>query len=140
MNCSQTEQISCHLLIGSVSDANFVQTTQKKEFSLDQAVNLGKRESRKFHIIRFGPSIIMQILCNSHHFFYFLQGKECIEQEHKSCKFCIIRFVSSLIMRILRNSHHFSYFLHPVKNRNQELRFARFVYKHENLKLCTDGG
>ena len=53
-NCSLTEQISRHLLIVSASDADFVQSAQKEEFSLDHAVNLGKRESSKFHVIRFG--------------------------------------------------------------------------------------
>ena len=28
----------------------------------------------------------------------------------------------------------------PVKNQNQELRFARFAYKHKNLKLCKNRG
>ena len=57
-NCSQTKQISRHLLTGSVSDANFMRTTRKEELSLNQAVNLGNRESREFHVICFGSSII----------------------------------------------------------------------------------
>ena len=57
-NCLQTEQILHHSLTVPVSDADFVQSTQKEEFSLDQAVNLGKHESRKFCVIHFGSSII----------------------------------------------------------------------------------
>ena len=57
-NCSRTEQISCHLLIVSASDADFVQSTQKEEFSLDQAANLEKCKSCKFCVIRFGSGII----------------------------------------------------------------------------------
>ena len=87
----------CHLLTGSASEANFVQTERKEELSLNQAVNLGNRESCEFHVIHFGSSIITQIPCNLHHFSYFPQGKQCIEQERKSCKFCIICFGSSLI-------------------------------------------
>ena len=110
-NCSRTEQILRHLPIVSVSDADFVQSARKEEFSLHQAVNLGKRESRKFCIIHFGSSIITRIPHNSHHFSYFLQGKDCIEQERESRKFHIIHFGSSIITQILCNSHHFSYFL-----------------------------
>ena len=37
-----------------------------------------------------------------------------------------------------RNSAQFAPFFllssNPVKNRNQELKFARFMYKHKNLK------
>ena len=43
-----------------MSDADFVQSTQKEELSLDQAVNLGNCESHEFHVIRFGSSIIMR--------------------------------------------------------------------------------
>ena len=43
-NCLGTEQISCHSPAGSANDANFVQSAQEEESSLDQAVNLGKRE------------------------------------------------------------------------------------------------
>ena len=42
MNCSQTEQISRHLLTGSANDANFEQSTQEEEFFLNQAANLGR--------------------------------------------------------------------------------------------------
>ena len=69
--CSRTEQISCHLPAGSADDANFVQSVQEEESSLDQAVNLGNHKSRKFCIIHFGSSIITRILRNSHHFFAF---------------------------------------------------------------------
>ena len=55
-----------------MDDANFVQSAQVEESSLDQAVNLGNCKSREFHVIRFGSSIITQILHNSHHFFCFL--------------------------------------------------------------------
>ena len=40
-----------------MSDGDFVQSTPKEELSLDQAVNLGNRESHEFHVIRFGSSI-----------------------------------------------------------------------------------
>ena len=41
-----------------MSDTDFVQSAQKEELSLDQAVNLGNRESREFRVIHFGSSII----------------------------------------------------------------------------------
>ena len=72
-NCSRTEQISHHSPTTSASDAKLVQSAPKEELSLDQAVNLGNRESRKFCVIHFGSSIITRILCNSHHFSYFLR-------------------------------------------------------------------
>ena len=81
-NCSRTEQISCHLPIVSTSDADFVQTAQKEELSLNQAVNLGNCESREFRVIRFGSSIITQIPRNSHHFSYFLQTQLRIESRN----------------------------------------------------------
>ena len=93
-NCSRTEQISRHSPTVPVSDADFVQSAQKEELSLDQAVNL---RNRKFRIIHFGSSIITRILYDLHHFSYFPQDKECIEQEHKSHKFRVIRFESSII-------------------------------------------
>ena len=96
-NCSRTEQISHHSPTVSMSDTDFVQSARKEELSLDQAVNLGNHESCKFRVIHFGSSIITRIPCDSHHFSYFPQGKECIEQEHKSCKFHVIRFGSGII-------------------------------------------
>ena len=38
-----------------------------------------ERESHKFRVIRFGSSIITQILHNSHHFSYFFQTQLRIE-------------------------------------------------------------
>ena len=114
-----------------------MQSAQKEELSLDQAVNLGNRESREFRVIRFGSSIIMQIPRNSHHFSYLLQDKECIEQERESRKFRIIHFGSSLIMRILRNSHQFLCFLWTqLRIETRELKFARFAYCIY-LTVCT---
>ena len=57
-NCSRTKQILCHSLTVPTSDADFVQSAQKDELSLDQAVNLRNHKSRKFRVIRFGSSII----------------------------------------------------------------------------------
>ena len=57
-NCSRTEQILRHSSTVPVSDTDFVQPAQKEELSLDQAVNLGNRKSRKFCVIHFGSSII----------------------------------------------------------------------------------
>ena len=53
---------------------DFMQSAQEEESSLDQAVNIGNRESREFHVIHFGSSIIMWILCNSHHFLLSLDS------------------------------------------------------------------
>ena len=53
-NCSRTEQILCHSPTGSVNDTDFVQSAQEEESSLDQAVNVGNRESREFRVIHFG--------------------------------------------------------------------------------------
>ena len=41
-NCSRTEQISRHLPAESANDANFVQSAQEEEYSLNQAANLGR--------------------------------------------------------------------------------------------------
>ena len=139
-NCSRTEQIPRHSLTVSVSDADFVQSAQKEELSLDQAVNLGNRESCKFRVIRFGSSIITQIPRNLHHFSYFLQGKECIEQERESRKFHVIHFGSSLITQILRNSHHFFCFLWTqLRIEIRELKFARFAYLYKINSLYNGG-
>ena len=57
-----------------MSDGDFMQSAPKEELSLDQAVNLGNRESHEFHVIHFGSSIITQILRNLHHFLLSLDS------------------------------------------------------------------
>ena len=140
-NCSRTKQISCNLLTGSTSDSNFVRTARKEELSLNQAVNLGNHESCEFHVIRFGSSIITQISCNLHHFFLLSSGQGVYRARVRITQ---ISRNSFWVWYNHANSTQFiPFFLlssNPVKNRNQELKFARFTYKHKNLKLCTDGG
>ena len=50
-----------------------------RSFLQDKEYIKQEHESRKFRIIRFGSSIITQILRNSHHFSYFLQTQLRIE-------------------------------------------------------------
>ena len=57
MNYSQTEQISRHLPTGPANDANFVQSTQKEEFFLNQAANL----RRDMNHVKFAQFMLGQV-------------------------------------------------------------------------------
>ena len=130
-NCSQTEQFSRHSPTTSVSDGDFVQSTPKEELSLDQAVNIGNRESCEFHVIHFGSSITMRIPHNSHHFSCLPSGKECIEQEHESRKFRVIHLASAQSREFCIVRTNFVLSLDSAENqtRGSEIRPIRvFVY------------
>ena len=50
----RTEQILCHLSMGSANDANFVQSAREEESSLDQAANL-RRGMNHMNFAQFMP-------------------------------------------------------------------------------------
>ena len=64
-NCSQTEQISRHSPTLTTSDADFVQSAQEEESSLDQTTKGIDREPSRFRAFRPGLERVQRDLRNS---------------------------------------------------------------------------
>ena len=64
-NCSRTEQISRHSPTTSASDADFVQSTQEEESSLDQTTREIDHEPSRFRTFRPGLERVQRNLRDS---------------------------------------------------------------------------
>ena len=91
-NCSRTEQISRHSPTTSASDADFVQSAQEEESSLDQTREIDSEPSR-FRTFRPGLERVQRNLRDSPQPRAMRQDLEPARESHEYSEFRAIRVV-----------------------------------------------